>query len=260
MTGVSFERYRDELVAQTDAVREMMKGADLRAGVPSCPGWNLGQLLGHIGGDHHWAAEVVRTRAAGPVPDEMVNDLAEYRETDLETLDGWLAEGAAELADALRDAAPDTPVWSPSEDHSAGFWARRMLYETVVHRADAALTIGAEFTLAADLAVDALDEWMGYSVYEEATSESGLIGPGRTLHFHATDSDEAAEWVVDLSTEPATWRRAHEKSAVAVRGALTDLLLFVYRRPGLRDRVDVVGDEELLDLWLERAGFWLEAE
>lgn len=34
MIGVSFERYRDELAVQTDAVREMVKGADLRADVP----------------------------------------------------------------------------------------------------------------------------------------------------------------------------------------------------------------------------------
>ena len=66
-----------------------------------------------------------------------------------------------------------------------------------------------------------------------------LLGPGRTLHFHATDTapEAAAEWLVDLTGDAIAWRRAHEKAAVAVRGPLTDLLLVVYRRrPGPRGR------------------------
>ena len=83
-----------------------------------------------------------------------------------------------------------------------------------------------------------------------------LLGPGRTLHFHATDTppEAAAEWVIDLTGEVITWRRAHEKSAVAARGPLTDLLLVLYRRRAA-DVLEVLGDAHLLDLWLDRARF-----
>jgi hypothetical protein len=83
-----------------------------------------------------------------------------------------------------------------------------------------------------------------------------LLGPGRTLHFHATDTppEAAAEWVVDLTGEVITWRRAHEKAAVAARGPLTDLLLVLYRRRPAA-AVEVLGDAGLLDLWLDRAKF-----
>jgi hypothetical protein len=85
-----------------------------------------------------------------------------------------------------------------------------------------------------------------------------LLGPGRTLHFHATDTPPkaAAEWLVDLTGEALAWRHAHEKAAVAVRGPVVELLLVVYKRQSPRSgEVEVLGDEELLDFWLERVSF-----
>ena len=85
-----------------------------------------------------------------------------------------------------------------------------------------------------------------------------LLGPGRTLHFHATDTapEAAAEWLVDLTGDAITWRRAHEKAAVAVRGPLTDLLLVIYkRRPAGSPGIEVLGDAQLLDFWLDRVSF-----
>lgn len=52
------------------------------------------------------------------------------------------------------------------------------------------------------------------------------------------------------------WRRAHENTAVAVRGPLTDLLLVIYRRQPVHSQgIEVLGDVQLLDIWLERVGF-----
>lgn len=85
-----------------------------------------------------------------------------------------------------------------------------------------------------------------------------LLGPGRTPHFHATDTapEAAAAWVVDLTGDAIVWRRAHEKAAVAVRGPLTDLLLVIYkRRPAHGEDIEVLGDVGLLEFWLERVSF-----
>ena len=84
-----------------------------------------------------------------------------------------------------------------------------------------------------------------------------LLGPGRTVHLHATDTpaDATAEWVVDL-TETLAWRRAHEKAAVAVRGPLTELLLVIYGRRSPTDgTVEVLGDAGWLDRWLRESSF-----
>lgn len=87
-----FDRYCEEIVAQTDLLRAHAKDTDMSAPVPSCPGWNLGQLLRHVGGDHRWAETAVQTRATGPVSDKAANDLAGYADEDWAVLDPWLAE------------------------------------------------------------------------------------------------------------------------------------------------------------------------
>lgn len=46
------------------------------------------------------------------------------------------------------------------------------------------------------------------------------------------------------------------KAAVAVRGPLIDLLLIVYkRRPARGDGIEILGNAQLLDFWLERVSF-----
>jgi uncharacterized protein (TIGR03083 family) len=262
MTRLGYDRHCAEIVAQTGLVRSTVAGADLTAPVPTCPGWNLGQLLRHFGGAHRWVETIVRTRATQPPSDDDFRDLSRYADEDPARLDAWLAEGAAQLAATLRAAGPDAPVWTPVPGESAFFFARRMAHETLIHRADAAAAVGVEFTADEEVAVDALDEWMELGslpqMLEYRPELRELLGPGHTLHLHATDTapEAAAEWLVDLTGDTLAWRRAHERAAVAVRGPLTGLLLVVYRRrPARGEGIEILGDEKLLDVWLERVGF-----
>jgi uncharacterized protein (TIGR03083 family) len=262
MSRVSYERYCAEIVAQTDLLRSCLAGADLTVPVPSCPGWNLGQLLRHLGGGHRWVETIVRTRAAQPLPDDHFRDLSGYTDEDPAVLDPWLAEGAAQLASTLRAAGPQAQMWTAVPGQTALFWARRFAHETLIHRADATLALGAAFTVTEDVALDALDEWMELDSlplhFEIRPEKRELLGPGRTLHLHATDTppEAAAEWLIDLTGQVIVWRHAHEKATVAVRGPLTDLLLLVYRRrPARTESLQILGDADLLDFWLQRVGF-----
>lgn len=258
MSKLSHERLCDEIIAQTDLLRSTIAGADLTTPVSSCPDWNTGQLLRHLGGGQRWAAKIVQTRAQEPVPDDDFRDLSPYANEKADVVGPWLAEGAAMLADALRSAGPDADVWTPVPGARSAFYARRFTHETLIHRADATLALGAEFVADPEVAEDAFDEWLELGSlplaleYNPKTRE--LLGPGRTLHFHATDGD--GEWVVDLTGDLITWRRGHEKCTVAVRGPLTELLLVLYRRrPVSADGVEVLGDAKLLDFYLERVSF-----
>jgi uncharacterized protein (TIGR03083 family) len=259
MTLLSYDRYVDEIVTQTHLLTSAIAGADLTAQVPSCPDWNVGQLLRHLGGAQRWVAEIVRSRADGPVRREFL-DLSPYTREDPAVTGPWLAESGAQLAAALREAGPGTPVWTPIASGTTDFYARRFTHETLIHRADAFLAIGAGYQADPGVAVDAIDEWLylgSLPIHLEYHPEvRELLGPGRTLHFHATDtpSQAAAEWVIDLTGDTITWRRAHEKAAVAARGPLTDLLLVLYRRRPA-SVLEVLGDPGLLDLWLDRAKF-----
>lgn len=263
MSVLNYDRHTTELGVQSDLLRSLVTGADMTAPVPTCPGWNLGQLLRHVGGTHHWAETVVRTRATDPVPEDLVNDVSGHANADPDAMDAWVAEGAAGLAKALRAAGPAARVWTPGPGGTTAFWARRMLFEAVVHRADAAWAVGADFTAADDVAADGIDEWMGFGtvaeVVESAPGVPPLLGPGRVLYFRAPGTGE--RWLVDLSGDAVVSRRTDEPpahAAVTVSAPLTDLLLLLYgRRTAADGSIEADGDTGLLDLWVERSGFWL---
>lgn len=256
------EGYCDELIRQTDLLRAALVGADLSVKVPSCPEWTLGHLARHVGGAHRWAEMIVRTKATEAVPEDQVPDLPGPGDAEPAALDAWLAAGAHRAAETLRAAGPHAGMWSWAGDQSAAFWARRMVHETVVHRADAALAAGIVFEVEPHVAADTIDEWLEIVAWTQSNGAdeeaNELRGAGRSIHLHATDATDAvdAEWLIEFGEDGFTWRRGHEKATVALRGPLTDVLQVFYRRlPRDSDRVEVLGDAELLDFWLERASF-----
>lgn len=263
-TLLDYDHYCAEIVTQTDLLRSDIESADLTTPVLTCPDWNLGQLLRHLGGAHRWVETVARTRATERPSTKQVRDVSGYTDEDPAVLDPWLAEGAAQVADSLRTAGPDAEMWTLLPEMTPLFWARHMTHETLIHRADAALALGAEFTVEEEVALDAIQAWMDlgslpqiFNVYPERRE---LLGPGRTLHFHATDTapDAAAEWLIDLTGD--TIRSSTDvrmsKVAVTMRGRLTDLLLVIYRRrPAHRENVEILGDVQLLDFLLERVRY-----
>jgi uncharacterized protein (TIGR03083 family) len=260
MTLLGHDRYCDEVVTQTNLLRDLLQGSDLSVTVPTTPDWTLAQLVRHVGGNLRSTETAVRTGTAVVEPDKQVPEAAGPAADDPWALFAWLAEGAARFADTLRGAGPaaEAQVWTVQRP--TAFWARRAAHDLVIHRADAAGAVGADFTVAPDMAADAIDELLElFGFLQVAASSPGLAelrGPGRTIHLHATDTNAGltAEWLVELGTDGFTWRHAHAPATVAVRGPLTDVLLVLYRRlPADSERVEVLGETALLDFWLERA-------
>jgi uncharacterized protein (TIGR03083 family) len=257
--ALGHDRYCDEVITQSELLRKVVEGADLSVIVPTCPDWTLAQLLRHVGGNLRAAEAAVRTDTAIVEPVKQVPEVAGPATDDPDALDAWLAEGAARFADTLRRAGPDAQAQVWVYPRRTGFWARRAALDLVVHRADAAGTVKADYTVAPELAADAIDELLELisdpQVRSASPALSELRGPGRTIHLHATDTDPglAAEWLIELGTDGFTWRRGHEKATVALRGPLADVLLVFYRRlPADSQRVEVAGEAALLDFWLER--------
>ncbi|MEV7221777.1 maleylpyruvate isomerase family mycothiol-dependent enzyme [Streptomyces sp. NPDC093681] len=265
MTFLPHDRYCDEILHQVDRLRTVVtSGADLAATVPTCPEWSLEDLVRHVGGALRWTGLIVGTRAEENVPMDRVPGAEGPAATgDAAALDAWLAESGEVLVGALREVGPDTRVWSWSGDDRAGFWARRMTHELVVHGADAALAAGLPVQpVAPEVAADAIDEWLDIVRFVQRALPGApakeLRAPGSSIHLHATDTPAElnAEWFVELPEEGVVWRRGHEKASVALRGPLTDVLLGFYGRLPLDDPgLEVLGDRKLLELWLERATF-----
>jgi uncharacterized protein (TIGR03083 family) len=257
------DRYCDEIVAQTVLLREHLKGADLSVTVPTCPDWTLRDLAVHVGGAHRWVEHIVRTKATEEIQESQVPGFAGPEDDDPAALDAWLAEGAEQTAAILRTVGPEAAAWTWSWERTAGFWARRMTLETVIHRADAAIAAGARYEVAPELAADAIDEWLQIIRFVQETEPDDpasreLRGEGRSIHLHATDTEPGlnAEWIIEFGDKGVDWRRGHEKATVALRGPLTDVLLGFYRRLPLEDgQLEVLGERELVEFWLERATF-----
>jgi hypothetical protein len=79
---MDFDRHCDEIVAQTALLTGYVDGADMGRPVPTCPGWNVSQLMRHVDGGLRWAAEIVGSRATAPPPDVALRDLAGFTDED----------------------------------------------------------------------------------------------------------------------------------------------------------------------------------
>jgi uncharacterized protein (TIGR03083 family) len=220
---MNHDRFCDEIVAQARQLADSVRDADPATRVPTCPEWTLDDLVNHIRGVLGMVGGVI-----APAPD-----------ADLTGTAAW-------FADTMRAAGPDASATVFGLTQPVAFWARRAAHDIAIHRADAALAVGAPYSLAPDLAADGIDELL------DLLPQLSDVPVGGSLHLHATDTDAGtdAEWLIERRPDGVAWRHDHGKATVALRGPLTDLLLVFYRRlPS--DRVEVLGDAAALDAWLD---------
>lgn len=228
----------------------LVANADLDAPVPSCPEWDLGRLTTHTGSVHRWVTRIITTRATGRVsPRDVELGLPPQRTG----LPAWLAAGASPLRVAIA-TDPVTPVWSFAPGGSVGWWARRMLHETTVHRIDAQLALGLEPEVTPRVAADGVEEFLANLPAFAGDNIKGLP-TGESVHLHATDAP--GEWTIRLTDDGFSWDAEHGKASVALRGQLTDLLLFLYgrRRAHDPDRFEIFGDLGVAERWLGATQF-----
>ena len=171
------------------------------------------------------------------------------------TLAGWLDEGIAPMLSTFRAADPDAAMWGWGADRHARFWPRRMLYETAVHRADAALATGVEPGIDAVVASDGIDELLAnlpHAAYF-APSVGELRGDGETIALRATDRE--AMWFIRLLPGGFAWDWSPTKADVTTRGSTEDLLLLLYGRRAAADPARFVrtGDLGVLDRFIANA-------
>ncbi len=254
---MNHEEYCARLGAEITRMADVVTGADMAATVPGCPGWDLAKLVRHTGIIHRWAAAIVATRATELIPQ---NQLDVALPADPAGYPGWLAHGAAPLVTVLREAGPDTATWAWGDDHRSGWWARRMLHETTVHRADAERALGIEPAFDPVAAADGVDEFLLVAPMGSRVSKRlAELPAGQAIHLHATDDAfsvggsapaEAGEWLISLDGGGFTWSHGHAKGTVAARGPAALLLLFSYGRVRPDDeRLAVFGDAALLQAW-----------
>lgn len=259
MRQLDAEQYASEIEASTAGLADILAEHDESLPIPTCPEWTLRQLVTHVGRAQRWAAEITRTKSEEVIPFRAVPDgklpadRAEQR--------AWLLAGPAKLADGLQQAGSDL-VWSFTGPVPAGFWLRRMAHETLVHRADAQLAAGVapEPAIEADVAADAIDEWL--LLCRSGIGQSGdratALPAGAVLHVHATDDglDGAGEWLIRQDAAGLVVEPGHAKGDAALTGPAASLLLVLLRRrPVSEPAVTVYGDSTVADRWLAASAF-----
>jgi uncharacterized protein (TIGR03083 family) len=239
------------LGAEIAAFAETVTGVGPETGVATCPGWDIGALIKHVGYSHRWAGEMVRVRS-----DKFISfrDVQMGLPAERRNFPEWLAAGREPLLSTLRTADPDAPMWAWGADQHVRFWARRQLFETTIHHADAQLALGRAPAIEATVAVEGIDEFLENLPFAAsfAPNVKELRGNGESLHLHCTDAE--GEWMIQLNPEGFNWEHGHGKGSLAVRGQASDLLLLTYGRLPVDDeRFQRFGDEGVLANWLARA-------
>ncbi|MFD7031167.1 maleylpyruvate isomerase family mycothiol-dependent enzyme [Streptomyces sp. NPDC059917] len=244
------------VAAQSAGFVAAVKGADPATPVPSCPGWTLADLTRHAGSVQRWFCVLLRQRVQQPPTSRDVDLRLPERDADYPE---WLAESAAESAQVFATTDLDAPMWAWGLDQHARFWVRRMLFETVVHRADAELALGIAPRIDREVAVDGIDEFLTNLPFAAffAPGTAALRGPDRTIGFRCTDGGDS--WQVRLRPDGfglVTEDGDGPEPDATVQGASGDLLLLLY---GRLDRTNEAfrlrGDRELLDLWSSHSAF-----
>jgi uncharacterized protein (TIGR03083 family) len=223
-----------------DALADAAEG-NLHLPVASCPGWDVGDLVWHLGEVHYFWRTIAERRLTDP---SKVEEPA--RPADHEVI-AWFRAGVGHLLAVLDGLDPATPVWTWSPPHEIGFIVRRMAHETSVHRWDGDDAAGRRLPIEAGLASDGIDEFLAYFTIRRAGDAAPLAG---SVHLHCTDVP--GEWIVrEGDDRTLAVERRHEKGDAAMRGSASDLVLALWRRVGL-DALDIVGDRNVAQRLIDR--------
>jgi uncharacterized protein (TIGR03083 family) len=236
---------------RTDSIRflEIVTDHGFEPPVPSCPGWDLGDLAWHVGTVWERWGRIV---SEGITTLDGVERLDRPQRPADELLVDWVTAAHTSMFSALARATDDTEVWTwTGANRSAAWVRRRMTHETAVHRWDAAHAVGVPYDIPTAVAADGIDEFLMW--FAGRRVRTGASPVGGTVHLHCTDTDSDVvegsddrsavngEWMVTrLDESGIAFSREHAKGDAAIRGRAGDLLLWLWRRDA--GPVEILGD------------------
>ncbi len=244
-TRLSLAEHRAALLRSGHALRDAAAVAGLAALVPTCPAWDVTNLVTHQGMVHRWAAAQLR----GETDHDTAASTTEAQAAD-DLLD-WYAQGLTALVETLDATPPDATAMVFLRDAPAprDFWARRQAHETTIHGVDAVAARLGRWPTAADVdidppvAADGIDELL-----------TGFITRGKgKLHAEPACSvlvraeDTGDMWTVRLSDGPVVTTVGSDGPVDAeFSGSAAQLYLSLWNRA---DEISATGRPDLIALW-----------
>ena len=249
---MNISSYIDHVDAEGTLFAAVAEHGDLDLAIPACPGWDLRELVRHLGMIHLWAAANV----AFPEPDWLdVSDLpdlvrywpelASAYPVDTEPV-GWYRAAHANLVDVLRSAPADIAAFTFLPAPSPlSMWARRQASEIAIHRVDAEQACGLPSTFDAGFATDMLDELLCGFAPRPGPHQLDLERP-HVIHVDAHDTHQ--HWYLTISAEHTETSRTGDVADLTLTGTAADLYVLLWNRSP-SSPVAMSGDTDLMDLW-----------
>jgi uncharacterized protein (TIGR03083 family) len=224
------------------AFADSCAAAGLDRPVLACPGWNVAELVWHLGEVHHFWRSIVSGLMQSP------DGYADPQRPADDQLIDWYRSGFVDTLQVLTDVDPVTPVWTWADDHTAGFVVRRMAQETAVHRWDADQAAKRDMPIEATLASDGIDEFLEHFLNGGGGGAKPVPG---SVHLHC--GDVPGEWTVRTDGDgQVDVAREHAKGDCAIRGGASDILMTLWRREPM-SVVEVIGDRDLAERFVAQS-------
>ena len=236
--------------SEGDRFATAAEGGELNVDIAMCEGWDMRDLVRHLGVIHLWAAANI----AFPSDDYLLVDdlavLAHYWPElasswpDDDDLVSWYRHTNENLVRVLESTPADHECWTFLPAPTAlTMWSRRQASEIAIHRFDAEDARAIPTHFAPQFAADMLDELL--SGFAPGDRE-GPMQSNRVLHIHACDVDE--HWYLTIGPQGlATSRQGGDADLVAT-GTAAELSLLLWNRTA-DATVTLEGDAKLMDHW-----------
>ena len=223
---------------------EAATAAGLDAAVPTCPGWQVRDLVQHLGGVHRWATSYVVT--GNPKPSSEKEDARYFAAIgDGELLPAYRSAHAA-LVGALAGAPSDLACWTfLAAPSPLAFWTRRQAHETTIHRVDAEMASGRACACEAGFGADGIDELL-YGFFSRARGRL-VADPPVALGIRATDTGDT--WTIRIEPDRRAVTGGVGEADCVVSGPAADLYLLLWNRRTPDERFSIEGNRHVLDLW-----------
>jgi uncharacterized protein (TIGR03083 family) len=245
LTTVDVAGYLNALQTEGALLGDVAAASTLTTPIPTCPGWQMRDLVRHVGGIHRWATGYVATPRTEPW-DVDLDDVVGAWPNDGDLVD-WYRAGHAALVAALAAAPPDLECYTfLAAPSPLAMWARRQAHETAVHRVDAESPTGAITRFAPDFATDGIDELL--TAFLSRPGRYPGMDPPRSVVV--TVEESAAAWHVRIGPTGPTTTRTREDGDLRLHGPASEVYLFLWNRAG-SDAIEVAGDRDLLAYWSE---------
>lgn len=211
--------------------------------VPSCPGWQVADLVWHVGIVHMFWQMVARGALSGP------EAWSEPDRPDDDDLIAWFREGVDLCATCLDGLDPAARAWTWGRRNTVGFIQRRVAQETTVHCWDAITAMGRNEPVEQTLAADGVDEFLD-EVLPGLSRD--LSGPTQTICLRANDTTD--QWTIRTGEGSSRLIQDCAQNDAAVTATASNLLLLLWGRHS-PNQVELDGNMTALQRFLARADF-----